>query len=119
METKAKYGISEWNNADDICERLESLFSQPVRRFKRSAIEHYMEYFNEKCKSSKKITEKSKKIIPGSVQHNLALNHPFPLVIKKAAGAHMWDIDGNQYIDFLQAGGLLYWAAIINLCGIR
>ena len=23
----------------------------------------------------------------------------------KALGAHLWDLDGNRYIDFLQAGG--------------
>ncbi|MEI2708639.1 MAG: aminotransferase class III-fold pyridoxal phosphate-dependent enzyme [Chitinophagaceae bacterium] len=39
------------------------------------------------------------------MQHNLAFNYPFPIAIEKAEGAHLWDADGNQYIDFLQAGG--------------
>ncbi|MFN2139704.1 MAG: aspartate aminotransferase family protein, partial [Candidatus Promineifilaceae bacterium] len=29
----------------------------------------------------------------------------FPIAIEKADGAYMWDVDGNVYIDFLQAGG--------------
>ena len=39
------------------------------------------------------------------MQHNLAFNHPFPLAIDRAEGAHLTDRDGNVYIDFLQAGG--------------
>jgi len=50
------------------------------------------------------ITE-AKNFIPGGVQHNLAFNYPFPIVIEKADGAYLWDIDGNKYIDFLQSGG--------------
>ena len=50
------------------------------------------------------ITE-AKEIIPGGVQHNLAFNYPFPIVMTKAKGAKLYDIDGNEYYDFLQAGG--------------
>jgi len=49
--------------------------------------------------------EEAKQYIPGGVQHNLAFNYPFPLAIKKAKGAYLYDIDGNKYIDLLQAGG--------------
>lgn len=27
--------------------------------------------------------------------------HPLPVVINKASGVHMWDVDGKQYFDFL------------------
>lgn len=50
------------------------------------------------------ITE-AKQVIPGGVQHNLAFNYPFPIVMTKAKGNRLWDIDGNEYFDFLQAGG--------------
>lgn len=29
--------------------------------------------------------------------------HPIPVVIARGKGVHMWDIDGNKYIDFLAA----------------
>ncbi|HLN05286.1 MAG TPA: aminotransferase class III-fold pyridoxal phosphate-dependent enzyme, partial [Acidimicrobiales bacterium] len=35
----------------------------------------------------------------------LAFNYPFPIAVERAEGAYMWDADGNQYIDLLQAGG--------------
>ena len=62
-------------------------------------------YFHEKCKASKSIYEEAKTYIPGGVQHNLAFNVPFPLAFVKADGAYLYDQDGNEYIDFLQAGG--------------
>ncbi len=39
------------------------------------------------------------------MQHNLAFNYPFPLAFAQAHGAHLTDVDGNRYTDFLQAGG--------------
>ena len=57
------------------------------------------------CRRSKELTDEAMELIPGGVQHNLAFNYPFPLAIEKAEGARLWDVDGNEYIDFLQAGG--------------
>ncbi|XCB29102.1 aminotransferase class III-fold pyridoxal phosphate-dependent enzyme [Arcanobacterium hippocoleae] len=49
--------------------------------------------------------ERAKEVIPGGVQHNLAFNYPFPLAFSAANGIKLRDIDGNEYFDFLQAGG--------------
>jgi glutamate-1-semialdehyde 2,1-aminomutase len=62
-------------------------------------------YFDQRCPRSKAMIKEAKQYIPGGVQHNLAFNHPFPLVMTKAEGAYLQDLDGNQYFDFLQAGG--------------
>lgn len=29
--------------------------------------------------------------------------HPLPVVISRAEGIHMWDVDGKKYMDFLSA----------------
>ncbi len=75
------------------------------KHLKQSAIDRYMDYFNNKCAKSKAETELAKQVIPGGIQHNLANNHPFALAIEKADGPYLYDIDGNRYIDFLCAGG--------------
>ena len=31
--------------------------------------------------------------------------HPFPLFIERAEGSRLYDVDGNEYIDFLVALG--------------
>ena len=75
------------------------------KHLKRSAVDKYMEYFNTKCVKSKEEAEKSKNVIPGGIQHNLANSHPFPLAMDRAEGSYLYDIDGNKYIDLLCAGG--------------
>lgn len=99
------YAISAYPDVDDTMRRLKALVAQPVRGLRHDAMLDVLNYFETKCRSSKEITDRAKKRIPGGVQHNLAFNYPFPLAIDKAEGAYLTDRDGNTYIDFLQAGG--------------
>ena len=100
-----KYAISEYHDTNEIYNRLNALVSQPIRPIRREKMEQFLRYFDEKAVKSKEITDEAKQYIPGGVQHNLAFNYPFPMAINKAEGAYLWDVDGNRYIDFLQAGG--------------
>ena len=100
-----KYAISEYHDTNEVYAKLNNLVSQPLRHVKREKMQEFLGYFDNKCKCSKELTDEAKKYIPGGVQHNLAFNYPFPIAIEKTDGAHLWDADGNQYIDFLQAGG--------------
>ncbi len=105
VEIKKGYGVTRWEKADRINERLENLRAKPIYDIKPEALKDVLEYFDTKCGESKKITTEAKKYIPGGVQHNLAFNYPFPICVTKAEGAFMYDLDGNKYYDFLQAGG--------------
>ncbi len=100
-----QYAISQWSDTKTILERLNALVNQPIRSIKREHMEKFLGYYETQCQKSKALTDEAKQYIPGGVQHNLAFNYPFPLAIEKADGAYLWDADGNQYIDFLQAGG--------------
>lgn len=103
--TKQKYAISEYLDAEKVTAQLKALTNQPLRPLRRDVMDDALTYFETRCAKSKTITDEAKKYIPGGVQHNLAFNYPFPIAIEKAEGAYMWDVDGNKYIDFLQAGG--------------
>ena len=105
LMTNQQYAISEYHDTDEIYARLNALIKQPIRPIRRDKMEEYLGYFETKAAKSKVMTDEAKQYIPGGVQHNLAFNYPFPMAIEKAEGAYLWDIDGNQYIDFLQAGG--------------
>ena len=83
-----------------------ALVIEQGKELSRDAIAHYLRHFDEKCATSKSTVDSAKSCIPGGVQHNLALNHPFPLNITKADGPYLYDIDGNRYIDLLGAGGV-------------
>ena len=105
MNDSQQYAISEWPDTDAICARLRELVRQPIRPIRRERMAEILDYFETKCARSKALTEEAKRYIPGGVQHNLAFNYPFPIAIERAEGAYLWDVDGNRYIDFLQAGG--------------
>ncbi|MCG8615206.1 MAG: aminotransferase class III-fold pyridoxal phosphate-dependent enzyme, partial [Desulfobacterales bacterium] len=99
------YAISAYHDTDTVMDRLNQLISQPIRRLKPEAMAAYLSWFEAHCPKSKAKIQEAKTYIPGGVQHNLAFNHPFPLVFTEASGAYLKDLDGNRYIDFLQAGG--------------
>jgi glutamate-1-semialdehyde 2,1-aminomutase len=95
----------ESDTIKELYRKLTDLSNQPVVSIPQAEMARYLRHFEVNCAGSKKMTDTAKKLIPGGVQHNLAFNYPFPLVITKAEGAYLYDIDGNRYIDFLQAGG--------------
>ena len=99
------FAISEYHDIKPIYQKLEKLVSLPLQHIAPQKMQEYMDFYNQKCPNSKAVYEKAQQYIPGGVQHNLAFNHPFPLAFNKADGAYLYDIDGNSYIDFLQAGG--------------
>lgn len=89
-----------------IISELDALIKKPIYSVSPSALKHYEEeYFAKKCQKSKALVDDAAEVIPGAVQHNLAFNHPFPLAFESASGAILRDVDGNEYLDFLQAGG--------------
>ena len=99
-------GISRWDDPAEINAKLKALTDEPIWEVND---EYYnnkiLKYYDQQCTASKKIFQEAKEYIPGGVQHNLAFNKPFPVCFAKAEGAYLYDKDGNQYIDFLQAGG--------------
>ncbi|TGL63702.1 aspartate aminotransferase family protein [Leptospira sarikeiensis] len=100
------FAISKYPDVKETYKQLKELISQPIRSIRKDEMEKYLqEYYEKKCKKSKTMIAEASEYIPGGVQHNLAFNYPFPLVFTKASGAHLFDLDGNKYIDFLQAGG--------------
>lgn len=99
------FSISEWENPNEIYQKLAALTSKPIYEISEESLKDVLNYFDTKCQKSKEISSEAKNYIPGGVQHNLAFNYPFPICISKAEGAYLYDIDGNKYIDFLQAGG--------------
>jgi glutamate-1-semialdehyde 2,1-aminomutase len=99
------YSISQWPDTDKILASLDALVKQPMRPIRRDKMKEYLAQFDSKCAKSKELNRRARELIPGGVQHNLAFNYPFPLAFTSAEGAHLIDVDGNRYIDFLQAGG--------------
>ncbi|MDL2235982.1 aminotransferase class III-fold pyridoxal phosphate-dependent enzyme, partial [Christensenellaceae bacterium OttesenSCG-928-L17] len=105
MSETYQYSISTYPNAADIEARMQELMNTRVYKIKPDAMNRYLSYFETKCAKSKTILEEAKQYMPGGVQHNLAFNYPFPLAVDRAEGPYLYDLDGNRYNDYLQAGG--------------
>ena len=57
--------------------------------------------------SSRKLFSDSKKVIPSGVNSPVRYFEPYPFFTKKSKGSHIWDEDGNPYIDFCNGYGAL------------
>jgi glutamate-1-semialdehyde 2,1-aminomutase len=58
-----------------------------------------------KDKKNTELWERALKVMPGA-QSNLAIPLGVKLLfVNKGREAHVWDVDGNEYIDFMIAGG--------------
>ena len=66
----------------------------------------YSEY-EAKTKNSKRIYEGAKELLPGGVESNFRMMDPYPFYVTQGQGSRIWDVDGNEYIDFLMSQGVL------------
>lgn len=46
-------------------------------------------------------------LLPGGVTHMARAFDPFPLYVDRCVGAHKWDVDGHQYIDYWMGHGAM------------
>lgn len=51
--------------------------------------------------------ERARAVFPGGVTHDSRYMLPHPLSVARAAGARKWDIDGNEYVDYVGGHGAL------------
>lgn len=67
------------------------------------AVREYMD----RSPKSREIFENVSDYIPLGVNSNQRYHYPYPLYFNKAKGSRIWDVDGNEYIDFNMAYGAL------------
>lgn len=58
---------------------------------------------------SKTLLDRSKKVIPGGISSNVRANwDPHPLFYDRGYESHVWDADGNEFIDYVLGRGPLF-----------
>ena len=66
------------------------------------------ERFYELHPTSRKLyEERSKGLFPDGVTHETRFLSPFPIYATRAEGPRKWDVDGNEYIDYVSGHGSL------------
>jgi glutamate-1-semialdehyde-2,1-aminomutase len=94
---------------------------QPFRKNAQAAldarqaehIEALVARFNERTRESKRLTQEYRPYLADSravAGFRLAWKEMvYPIVIRRAEGAHIWDVDGNEYVDMnMGFGSLLF-----------
>jgi glutamate-1-semialdehyde 2,1-aminomutase len=63
--------------------------------------------YAEKTPGSRSLHHRAKALLPDGVTHVGRFLEPHPVYIDRAAGSHKWDVDGNEYVDYLGGHGAL------------
>ena len=53
-----------------------------------------------RSRRSTELHARAVKSVPGGVPSSWASSRPVPIWVERGEGAYLWDVDGNQYVDF-------------------
>src|SRR2546421_2968278 len=56
--------------------------------------------FRMRTKASEAYSDCARRWMPGGVTANVKYFDPYPIAMKTAKGSRLWDLDGNEYIDY-------------------
>lgn len=59
-----------------------------------------MDKYTSKTRTSMTLYNRAKKVLPAGVSYGIRYFEPYPFYTAKAHGSKLWDVDGNEYIDF-------------------
>src|SRR5437899_7680949 len=60
-----------------------------------------------KTKASRAYVDRARRSLPGGVTAGVKYFDPYPIAMQKAKGCRLWDLDGNEYIDYCLSSGPL------------
>ena len=63
--------------------------------------------FEARHQNSRRLAERARRLFPSGVTHDTRAFAPWPLYVERAQGARKWDVDGNEYVDYIGGHGAL------------
>ncbi len=57
--------------------------------------------------TSRTLHERARGVFPSGVTHDIRAFWPWPVYVERAEGARKWDVDGNEYVDYIGGHGAL------------
>ncbi len=64
-----------------------------------------LQRYETKFATSRALFERARKVMPRGVSHDQWYADPFPIYMSRAKGAYLWDVDGNEYVDYYGGHG--------------
>ena len=63
-------------------------------------MKHFSDAYRLKTPRSENLFKRAKEVMPGGISHNIHFFPPYPFFVEKTKGSKIWDVDGNEYVDF-------------------
>ena len=81
-----------------------------LTNFQKTQLKDFIEKYNQKTAGSKKLSQEQRQYLadPRSIQafNKLWKDAIYQIAMTRSKGSKMWDVDGNEYIDFLMSFGI-------------
>jgi glutamate-1-semialdehyde 2,1-aminomutase len=61
----------------------------------------------ERTQRSREYFERARRVMPAGVPSQFQRTDPWPTYIERGQGARVWDVDGNEYVDFHNGFGVM------------
>ena len=58
------------------------------------------EYYVSRTSRSRALYDRARKVLPAGVSYSIRFFEPYPFYTARASGSKLYDVDGNEYIDF-------------------
>lgn len=59
-----------------------------------------IERYTSRTRKSKSLYERAKQVLPAGVSYGIRYFEPYPFYTARAKGSKLYDVDGNEYVDF-------------------
>jgi len=91
----------------DIVERTRALAARPARKLDPKKSAAVMKEFTARTTGSARLAQQAASVLPRGNEHAWTPSVPYPLYMNHGTGSRVWDVDGNEYVDYVLAGGPL------------
>jgi len=89
----------------DIVQRSRALVARPVRKLDPVKRDKALQELAARTSKSAALFTKASTVLPRGIEHAWSPSVPYPLFMDHGEGSRIWDVDGNQYVDYILAGG--------------
>jgi glutamate-1-semialdehyde 2,1-aminomutase len=84
---------------------VETVINAFSRRVKHYGEVKMLENYVSKTQKSMALYERAKKVLPAGVSYGIRFFEPYPFYTARARGSKLYDVDGNEYVDFWMGHG--------------
>src|SRR5437899_4507102 len=72
----------------------------------RSIVDRERARLADRTRASARLFERAKRSMPLGVASSFQASDPYPIYLRRGLGSHVWDVDGNEYLDYHSGFGV-------------